>query len=248
MYDNYVFDLYGTLVDIYTPEERNIVWKQLALYYGYQKALYDPTELHDRYHEIVKEGLKQKKAEESAKYAHEAFPELRIEKVFRQLYEEKGVNPSEELVLHTAQWFRVISTTKLKTYPYVHEFLQAIKDSGKKIYLLSNAQRVFTEYELNTLDIMKYFDGVLISSDEGIRKPDEAFFLLLNSKFGIDYSKSIMIGNDSSSDIAGAKKMGMDAMYIRSNISPQNDPTPDCKYVLEKMNIRKAASMLGFKI
>ena len=47
MYDNYVFDLYGTLVDIWTEEEKASVWKKLALFYGYHKALYTPGELHD---------------------------------------------------------------------------------------------------------------------------------------------------------------------------------------------------------
>lgn len=42
-----------------------------------------------------------------------------------------------------------------------------------------------------------------------------------------------MIGNDSTSDIAGAKAVGMDALYVRTAISPENDPVPDCKYVLK---------------
>lgn len=246
MYDNYVFDLYGTLVDIWTEEEKASVWKKLSLFYGYHKALYTPQELHDRYHELVEAGLTAKKAEESARYAHEAFPELQIEKVFKKLYSEKGVTPSKELVLHTAQFFRVLSTRKLKLYKGVPELLSSIKSAGRKVYLLSNAQRVFTEYELNTLDIMKYFDGVLISSDEGIRKPDAAFFNKLKERFNVDFSKSIMIGNDSTSDIAGAKAVGMDAFYIRSNISPKDDPTPDCKYVLEEMDIFKVKEILGF--
>ena len=34
-YDNYVFDLYGTLVDIRTDENRKEVWKSLSLFYSY---------------------------------------------------------------------------------------------------------------------------------------------------------------------------------------------------------------------
>lgn len=33
-YDTYVFDLYGTLVDIHTDEELPMVWEKLALFYG----------------------------------------------------------------------------------------------------------------------------------------------------------------------------------------------------------------------
>lgn len=40
-----------------------------------------------------------------------------------------------------------------------------------------------------------------------------------------------MVGNDGSSDIAGAAAAGMDAAYIRTAISPENEPVPECKYV-----------------
>ena len=39
-----------------------------------------------------------------------------------------------------------------------------------------------------------------------------------------------MIGNDSTSDIAGADSVGMDAFYVKTEISPENDLIPDCKF------------------
>ncbi len=53
MYKNYVFDLYGTLVDIHTDENDLAVWKKLALFYGYYGALYQPEELQKAYGEIT---------------------------------------------------------------------------------------------------------------------------------------------------------------------------------------------------
>ena len=44
-YDNYIFDLYGTLVDIHTEENDPLVWKKLALLYGYYDADYSSEEL-----------------------------------------------------------------------------------------------------------------------------------------------------------------------------------------------------------
>ena len=44
-YDNYIFDLYGTLADIHTEENDPLVWKKLALFYGYYDANYAPEEL-----------------------------------------------------------------------------------------------------------------------------------------------------------------------------------------------------------
>ena len=41
-YKNYIFDLYGTPVDIHTDEEQELLWEKLALFYGYYDAVYEP--------------------------------------------------------------------------------------------------------------------------------------------------------------------------------------------------------------
>ena len=52
-YQNYVFDLYGTLVDIHTDEEQQMLWEKMAMFYGYQGAFYTPAELHDAFYDMV---------------------------------------------------------------------------------------------------------------------------------------------------------------------------------------------------
>ena len=47
--------------------------------------------------------------------------------------------------------------------------LQRIKDAGKKIFLLSNAQVAFTAPEISLLGLTRYFDGILLSSDAGVK-------------------------------------------------------------------------------
>lgn len=241
-YENYVFDLYGTLVDIRTDEDQELLWSKLALFYGYYGAHYTPDELKEEY--ALEVSGREKNMKEEMHYAHEAFPEIKLEYVFQALYQKKGIEASMELSIHTGQFFRVLSTEYVRLYPGTEEMLAAIKQAGKKIYLLSNAQRIFTEYELNRLDIMKYFDGVLISSEEGCKKPDINFFELLRERFQIDYKKSLMIGNDMRTDIGGAKNVGMDTFYIHSNISPELSKEPSADYVLMEMDMKKVQNIL----
>lgn len=217
-YDNYIFDLYGTLVDIRTDEEKEELWEKLALFYGYYDAHYSAKELKLRYGELVAAGEKnmQKKAD-----VHEAHPEIKIEQVFKALFEEKGVKADMTLAVHAGQFFRILSTEYVKLYEGTVEMLAALKEAGKKIYLLSNAQRIFTEYEMHTLGIARYFDDIFISSECGVKKPDSRFFEMLIEKHKIDVVKSIMIGNDGTSDIGGAKSVGLATFYIHSNISPE---------------------------
>lgn len=39
-YENYIFDLYGTLIDIHTDEEEKALWKALAKFYRAHGAFY----------------------------------------------------------------------------------------------------------------------------------------------------------------------------------------------------------------
>ena len=248
MYDNYVFDLYGTLIDIYTDETKKIVWKQMALFYRYSGIVYNWQDLKDKYFEIVDKETKHKKYENSTRYSHETYPEIKIEDVFGKLYEEKGVVADDELVKKTAIHFRRITTRRLKLYKGVTTLLEELKNRGAKLYLLSNAQRVFTDYEMEGLGLTKYFDGIIISSDEGIKKPDKDFAELLHTRFGVDFSKSLMIGNDADADINCAKKVGMDSFYIHSNISPKGEKAPvNCKFSLAKMDMKKVLDILTNK-
>ena len=47
MYKNYVFDLYGTLIDINTDEWSIELWEKMAVYYGYMGAIYTAEELNE---------------------------------------------------------------------------------------------------------------------------------------------------------------------------------------------------------
>ena len=55
----------------------------------------------------------------------------------------------------------------------------------------------------------------------------------LIDKHDIDVAKSLFIGNDSTTDIKGAKECWMDAFYVKSNISPKDDMAHDADYVID---------------
>lgn len=235
-YEVYVFDLYGTLVDIHTDENCMVVWEKLSLFYGYYGAFYKAKELKTAYEKLVKGKEQNLKStlEQDPRYSHEASPEIEITEVFRELYLNKGISVDEELAVHTGQFFRVLTTEYVRLYKGTEKMLERLRDAGKKVYLLSNAQRIFTEHEMCGLDLMKYFDGILISSDYQTKKPDKRFFDILLDKYHIDTDKALFIGNDSRSDIGGAQTVGMDTFYVKSNISPQGDMAENSTFFVKE--------------
>ena len=206
-YENYIFDLYGTLVDIHTDEESSYLWEKMVLIFGYFQVFYNPDEMKKAFRRIGGEEAQHRE-------------EIRIEKVFARLLKEKGVEPKDEQVSWICRFFRAASTEYIRLYPKVQESLAELKEQGKHIYLLTNAQRAFTEYELRMLKIEDYFDGIYISSDYGVKKPNRLFFEKMIEESGINPAQSVMIGNDMICDIEGAKNAGLDAIYIQTNLSP----------------------------
>lgn len=216
MYQNYIFDLYGTLVDINTNEGKPYLWKKVTELYAYYGAHYKPAEFKKAYLRLCSKHTEELRAKNGSDH-----PEIQLEYVFMDLFTEKGVEVSMEIVRVIGQAFRAISTKFLCLYDGVIDLLDSIHAAGKKAYLLSNAQEMFTKHEMIALGIFDKFDGIVFSSDEGLCKPEEGFFRVVIDRYNLDVKQSIMIGNDAGTDIKGANIVGMDSLYIHSDISPK---------------------------
>ena len=238
MYKNYIFDLYGTLVDIRTNENKSYLWDKMSELFGFYGAGYEKSELKRSYFKYCNE--LEKKARSEYKFA-----EIDLDTVFRRLLADKGITDAEQSVIDSLEMFmRTLSTKFIRLYDGVVDFLEALKSNGKKVYLLSNAQRGFTRPELRLLGIEQYFDGIMISSEEGCKKPGDRFFRMILDKYGLNPKESIMIGNDSVSDILGAHSAGMDSLYIHTEISPECVEDLKSTYAVMDGDFRKIKDLI----
>ena len=240
-YRDCIFDLYGTLVDIHTDEMLPELWEDLAAWYRGYGADYAPGELRDAYFRTVRQ--MEGGASPLRNDAHEAHPEIRLELVFRKLFQAKGVDAGLDLAVRAGARFRKGSMDYIRLYDGAAELLTALRANGQGVWLLSNAQRIFMAYELQELGIGTLFDGVYLSSDYGCKKPDRRFFETLLHEREIAPEGAIMIGNDGVCDIQGARAAGLSTLYIRSNLSPE-EPLPEADHVLPEMDLRRVQAIL----
>lgn len=231
-YQNYVFDLYGTLVDIHTEEGPPILWKKLATYLAFQGYALDARGLRADYLHFC--ALLSAKAEETFPARHLQGPfEIEIRDVWRMLLARRGTAPDDRLIEDVCRLFRALSLKKLRLYPDALPTLAALRKEGRGVYLLSNAQSAFTRPELRFLGLEDRFDGILISSEAGCKKPSPSFFSLLQSRFGLEPENTVMIGNDAESDCQGAAGVGMDSLYIFTGgpARPENGLPGNCREI-----------------
>ena len=220
-YTDLIFDLYGTLVDIHT-EEDDTVWEKTAIYFGFYGAHYTGQELKAAFRAAM--AAREAKAGQS----YECFPDIPFELVMAELLRAKGVEENADaLGVNASQLFRILSIEYIKPYPYVTEALSRLREKGYRLWLLSNAQRVFTAYELRHIGLGEQLDGIYISSDYCCRKPDVRFYRALLEAQKLEPSKCLMIGNDRQTDIAGAKTAGLATLYMHTNLTPPDQAAAD---------------------
>ena len=220
-YTDLIFDLYGTLVDIHT-EEDDTVWEKTAIFFGFYGAHYSGPELKAAF----KAAMSAREAQAGQSY--EMFPDIPFEQVMAELFRDKGIHENANaLGIQAAQLFRICSIEYVKLYPHVLEALSMLRKKGYRLWLLSNAQRVFTAYELRHLGLGEQLDGIYISSDYRCRKPDIRFYQALLEEQKLNPEKCLMIGNDRETDIAGAKNAGLDTLYMHTELTPREQAKAD---------------------
>ena len=222
-YRHYVFDLYGTLINIHTDETLPELWRWMADWYAVFGADWTPVAMRRRYRRLC--------AAEEALLRRQtgcATPEIQIDKVFLRLFREadrrhpaacapRGDAAEAAWAAMTANGFRVCARVWLRPYPAARELLERLRARGKGVYLLSNAQAVFTRPEIEQCGLADAFDDVFLSSDHGIRKPEPAFLAELMAAHGMAAAETVMIGNDWRDDMGVAAANGVAGIVVNSD-------------------------------
>jgi len=227
-YKNYLFDLYGTLVDIRTDEHDPLMWLRLSFAFGMEGMDCSAEYLREKYFSEVSQLQKQDRAVKGQ------FAEIDLAPVYEAICRDKGYAVTEAQIAQVAKLFRVLSLHKLRLFPGAIDLLVRLRRAGKGVYLVSNAQELFTVPEFQIFDLEKYFDGVILSSSVGYKKPGPEIYRIALERFGLDPRDTVMVGNDDRADCWGAHNAGLDSMYIFTEQSPKPvDPLPHNCRVLD---------------
>lgn len=95
-------------------------------------------------------------------------------------------------------------------------FVRRLKDNipDARIYIASNGATVNAKGRLASTGLDRYTDGVFISEEMGVTKPDAAFFERILEQIGEPGSSCIMIGDSLTSDMLGAQNASLDSVWF----------------------------------
>ncbi len=94
----------------------------------------------------------------------------------------------------------------------VEEALKSLSDKGYPLGILTNGTERLQLMKLDKLGIRDYFDEVVISAKEGMRKPDQDIFD--RAKEMIDADRYIMASHMLRDDVIAARRADFEAIWI----------------------------------
>ncbi len=116
--------------------------------------------------------------------------------------------------------------------PCAEEVLGGVKRLGWKVGLICNTgstpgvtQRVFLE----RAGLARYFDTLVFSDEERLSKPAERIFDLTLARLGVRPEETIHVGDHHRNDVFGAKRAGLQAIWIKREGQPEPSVAPDAQ-------------------
>lgn len=217
-----VFDLYGTLIDIWTDEGDLRAYETLSGFLAYLGVRLPPVALREEYARRVETALRAR---------GESHPEVDVFRIFQEILESAGPpavpggpaglarwRPSRAaLALATAVLFRAATRRRFGVFPGVPDTLDLL--AGRyRLGLVSDAQWVFTEPELELAGLARYFPVPVrvLSSRLGVKKPDPRLFVEVLRRLRVDPEEAVYVGDNPERDLAGARGVGMRCVLFRA--------------------------------
>ncbi|MFM2313718.1 MAG: hypothetical protein RLZZ04_2994 [Cyanobacteriota bacterium] len=101
-------------------------------------------------------------------------------------------------------------------FQFLTEMLNELKEQGYLLGIITNGRSQFQARAIDGLEIREYFDVILISEVEQVRKPQVEIFQCAMNRLEVSASDSIFVGEHPEADIVGAKGAMMKTIWKRN--------------------------------
>ena len=203
--DAVFFDLGGTLIDVSVPREKT--WAEVLSRHGREvdeSVLAESIRAADR---DLDESFANIQGSDEGPFWLEFNSnvlgrlglDMKAEDILQELSDSFG-----KVVTDERNW---------NDYPDARPLLEDLEARDMRVGLISNATDLARKV-LERLDLGKYFDPIVISSEIGHRKPSREIFRTALGEAGASPSRSIYIGDKPAVDVLGARRAGMNAILI----------------------------------
>ncbi|MEZ0112910.1 putative hydrolase of the HAD superfamily [Catenulispora sp. EB89] len=138
-----------------------------------------------------------------------------LSETFRALARRCGIEPSDSALAEACE-ARVRAQNGLFVFrDDAPEALRVLKTRGYRLGLLSDCTPELP-VAWPRLAVAGYFDTAVFSCDEGLKKPNPAFFHLVCDRLGVAPADCLYVGDGGSRELTGAAAVGMTPVMLRA--------------------------------
>ncbi len=219
-----IFDLGETLIYFDGDLEEVVYESNQQLYQGLRNAGFDLEKtafIRDFHNQMV---VYQARRKTDCK-------EHTTESVLRKVLEGWGYpNLEKEDISPVIAGMYAVSQKHWHVEPDAITTLESLKRDGYKIGLISNAA---DDQDVQTLidqaNIRSYFELIMTSAAQGIRKPDPYMFQKALDFWNLKPSQAVMVGDTLNADILGANQVGIFSVWINRRVDTEKLTPADKK-------------------
>ena len=188
--EHVIFDLFGTLVPVFDREEYFEVLRQMGRELGMEE---------EAFVQAFRAGAPQRTVGE--------WKDLHGN--LRAILEQAGL-PCDDRALDRAVEIRVSYSRRqlMNPYPDTLPTLQALRDAGRKIGLISDCSPETAQLWPQTL-LAEFIPDPVLSCTVGLRKPDRRIYDLACQRMGVDPLHAVYVGDGDSNEIHGAREANL---------------------------------------
>jgi putative hydrolase of the HAD superfamily len=103
--------------------------------------------------------------------------------------------------------------------------LEELKRDNLKLGMITNGRGQFQMDNIRALGIEHYFETILVSEWEGLKKPEPQIFLKTLEQLQVSHEESIFVGDHPENDVKAAQTVGMKGIWKKD--SQWNDVEAD---------------------
>ena len=164
--------------------------------------------------------------------------EIRSEDRFRMVLSNLQI-PISDVPAEFPEWLAQVHMAKLSeamVFPAEHRPLVEWARTRYRLAIISNFDHAPTARRLlEENGIAGHFEQIVISAEEGVRKPHPEIFARTLARMGLAPREALFIGDSLAIDVAGAKGVGMDAAWVNRDGEALADRAPAPDYTLTRL-------------
>lgn len=141
---------------------------------------------------------------------------------FREFFDGLNIGYNDKLIYDFNKFYQVELGNNIFFNDNAKETLKALEKSYKQ-YAITNGSIVAQKGKLKKSGLDKIFDGVFISEEMGIDKPNKEFFDIVFENIGsTDTREYLLVGDSLTSDILGANNAGIKNIWYNPEKKEKN--------------------------